>query len=163
MLSHWNDLIKMFSLWMTTSQQTQRQSFLPILQLLTALCTRVIHVAVVLGRLSFIFSIFQLIRSFFLEIKRWQPSRRIFVHGFCSLFFIPEVEGCHSVFSQSVQFIFSHVLTSDKLEPFQRLLFTIINVSIEFVAHYETLRNKLQKLQTKILLVASVGPLEKKI
>ena len=49
------------------------------------------------------------------------------------------------MFSPSVQFIFSHVLTSDKLEPFKRLLFTIINVSIEFVAHYETLRNKLQK------------------
>ena len=49
------------------------------------------------------------------------------------------------MFSQSVQFIFSHVLTSDKLEPFKRLLFTIINVSIEFVPHYETLRNKLQK------------------
>ena len=110
--------LKMFSLWMTTSQQTQRQSFLPILQLLTVLCTRVIHDEVVLGRLSFIFSIFQLIRSFFLEIKRLQPSRRIFVHGFCSLFLKREVEGCHSVFSQSVQFIFSHVLTSDKLEPF---------------------------------------------
>ena len=57
--------LKMFSLWITTSQQTQRQSFLPTLQLLTALCTRVIHVAVVVGRLSFIFSVFQLIRSFF--------------------------------------------------------------------------------------------------
>ena len=92
---------------------------------MTALCTRVIHVAVVLGRRSFIFSIFQLPRPSFLEIKRWQPSRRIFVYGFCSLFLKPEVGGCHSVFSQSVQFIFSHVLTSDKLEPFQRL-FTII-------------------------------------
>ena len=38
--------------------------------------------------------------------------------GFCSLVLKPEVEGCHSVFSQSVQFIFSHVLTNDKLEPF---------------------------------------------
>ena len=38
--------------------------------------------------------------------------------GFCSLVLKPEVEGCRSVFSQSVQFIFSHVLTSDKLEPF---------------------------------------------
>ena len=26
--------------------------------------------------------------------------------------------GRHSVFNQSVQFIFSHILTSDKLEPF---------------------------------------------
>ena len=49
------------------------------------------------------------------------------------------------MFSQSDQFIFSHVLTSDKLEPFLRLLFTIINVCIEFVAHYKTLRNKLQR------------------
>ena len=55
---------------------------------------------------------------YFLEIKRLQPSRRIFVHGFCSLFLKPEVEGCHSVFIQSVEFIFCHVLTSDKLEPF---------------------------------------------
>ena len=36
----------------------------------------------------------------------------------CSLFLKPEVVGCHSVFNQSDQFIFSHVLTSDKLEPF---------------------------------------------
>ena len=48
------------------------------------------------------------------------------------------------MFNQSIQFIFSNILTSDKLEPFERLLFTIINVCIEFVAHYETLRNKLQ-------------------
>ena len=48
------------------------------------------------------------------------------------------------MFNQSFQFIFSHILTSDKLDAFERLLFTIINVSIEFVAHYETLRNKLQ-------------------
>ena len=32
----------------------------------------------------------------------------------CSLFLKPEVEGCHSVFNQSIQFIFSHILTSDK-------------------------------------------------
>ena len=50
-----------------------------------------------------IFSIFQLIRSFFLEIKRQQPSRRIFVHGFCSLFLKPDVEGCHNMFNQSIQ------------------------------------------------------------
>ena len=50
------------------------------------------------------------------------------------------------MFNQSFQFIFSHILTSDKLDAFERLLFTIINVSIEFVAHYETLRNKLRKL-----------------
>ena len=36
------------------------------------------------------------------------------------------------MFNQSIQFIFSHILTTDKLEPF-KLLFTIINVSIEFV------------------------------
>ena len=53
------------------------------------------------------------------------------------------------MFNQSIQFIFSHVLTSDKLEPFERLLFIIINVSIGFIAHYETLRNKLQKPKTK--------------
>ena len=65
------------------------------------------------------------------------------------------------MFNLSIQFIFSHILTSDKLEPFERLLFTIINVSIEFVAHYETLRNKLQKPKTKILLVVNVGSLKK--
>ena len=66
------------------------------------------------------------------------------------------------MFNQSSQFIFSHILTSDKLEPFQRLLLTIINVSIEFVDHYKTLRNKPQKPYTKILLVFNVGSLEKR-
>ena len=49
------------------------------------------------------------------------------------------------MFSQSVQFIFSHVLTSDKLEPSKIVVYNY-NVSIEFVDHYETLRNK-NKLQ----------------
>ena len=53
------------------------------------------------------------------------------------------------MFNQSIQFIFSHILTSNKLEPFERLLFTIIIVFIEFVAHYETLRNKPQKLRCR--------------
>ena len=103
------------------------------------------HDEVVLGRLSFIFSVFYMIRSFFLEIKRWQPARRIFVQS--AVYSLnPMVNRkwkvvIYSVFSQSIQFIFSHILTSDKLEPFKRLLFTVINVSIEFVAHYETLRN----------------------
>ena len=30
----------------------------------------------------------------------------------------PEVEGCHSVFNRSIQFIFSHIITSDKFGPF---------------------------------------------
>ena len=37
---------------------------------------------------------------------------------FCSLILKPEAEGCPSVFNHSIQFIFSHILTGDKLEPF---------------------------------------------
>ena len=47
-------------------------------------------------------------------------STQIFVYSSVQFISIlkPEAEGCHSVFNQSSQFIFSHILTSDKLEPF---------------------------------------------
>ena len=41
---------------------------------------------------------------------------------FCSLILKPEVEGCPSVFNHSIQFIFSHILTGDKLEPFLQIV-----------------------------------------
>ena len=77
-----------------------------------------IHVAVVLGRLSFVFSMFLLIRSFFYRLNDGNQHAGSLFTASAVYVLNPKVEGCHSVFNQSIQFIVSHTLTSDKLEPF---------------------------------------------